>query len=224
MLSIMNLFRGVPRGLRWSPTRAARSMLSIVNLLRGVLGFSPKEKTIHELYPQYSIGRGTYGAPRVFEGGEGAKLEIGAYCSIADGVTIFLGCEHRVDWVTTYPFSIFWDCAAHVRGHPATKGDVIIGNDVWIGYRATILSGVRIEDGAVIGCHSVVTKHVPAYGIVAGNPAKLIRTRFSEETIHRLLRARWWSWDEKRIRDSMPLLLSSDIESFLAIAEEGIPP
>lgn len=141
-------------------------MRSIIRLARTILGTPPKPKSIRELYPQYTIGRGTYGSPRVLNWGEGAKLEIGAYCSIAAGVTIFLGGEHRVDWVTTYPFNVLWDCASHITGHPATKGDVTIGHDVWLGRNATILSGVAIEDGAVVGCNALVTKPVPAYGIV----------------------------------------------------------
>ena len=128
-------------------------------------------KGIHEKYPQYKIGRGTYGYPEIFSWNEGATLQIGAFCSIASGVKLFLGGEHRVDWVTTYPFNVLWESGRHITGHPRTKGDVIIGNDVWIGTEAVILSGVRIGDGAVVAARAVVTKDMEPYAIYGGNPA-----------------------------------------------------
>jgi acetyltransferase-like isoleucine patch superfamily enzyme len=155
---------------------------------------------------------------RVREWGEGADVKIGAFCSIADNVEIFLGGNHRTDWVTTYPFGhihndIFpW----HGEGHPTTKGDVVIGNDVWIGSGATILSGVNIGDGAVISAKSVVVKDVPAYGIVGGNPAKLLKMRFTEDQIERLLNNPWWDLPESRINELIPLLCSNDIEALIA--------
>lgn len=100
-------------------------------------------------YDSFPVGRHTYGNPEIIEWGEGATLSIGAFCSIAEGVAIFLGGNHRLDWVTTYPFNYLWECGAGFQGHPATKGDVVIGNDVWIGRNAAILSGVHIGDGAV---------------------------------------------------------------------------
>lgn len=170
---------------------------------------------LREQYPQFSIGRGTYGNPRILSWGEGATLQIGSYCSISDSVTILLGGEHRTDWVTTYPFSRLWESARQFKGHPKTRGNVTIGHDVWIGYGAVILSGVTIESGAVIGCNAVVTKRVPAYGIVAGNPAHLVRKRFSDDLIKRLLAACWWDLDESQLSHYMPLLLSNKIEEFL---------
>jgi len=145
-------------------------------------------------------------------------LRIGSFCSLARKVTIFLGGDHRIDWVTTYPFMHFRESARHVEGHPRTKGDVVIGNDVWIGYGATILSGVRIGNGAVVGACSVVTRDVPAYGIVAGNPAKLLRHRFSEETIRLLEQLAWWDWPDADLDRAMPLLLSGDVVSLARFA------
>ena len=165
---------------------------------------------------QYAIGEWTYGLPKVFDWGEGATLKIGRFCSISDDVTIMLGGEHRVDWVTTYPFNKVFSKAAGFTGHPRSRGDVIIGNDVWIAQGSLILSGVTIGDGAVIGADSVVTKNVPPYAIVAGNPAHLIRYRFDEATIAALQRIAWWNWPLTQIEEAWPLLLSPDIGSFIA--------
>lgn len=181
--------------------------------------FPRKYKTTHEIYPEYSIGRGTYGNPNILSSGEGSTLKIGAFCSISSGVQILLGGEHRTDWVTTYPFSIMWEAGCMIKGHPRTKGDVIIGNDVWIGAESVILSGVKIGDGAIIAARSVVTRDVLAYAIVGGNPARMIRKRFDEKTIERLLSVRWWEWDDALIESHLPMLLNSDIGSFLDEAE-----
>jgi Bacterial transferase hexapeptide (six repeats) len=133
------------------------------------------------------------------------------------------GGNHRPDFVTTYPFSAIadWPEAANIEGHPATKGDVRIGNDVWIGLGVTILSGVTIGDGAVLAARAVVTGDVPPYAIVAGNPARIIRRRFADDVIAKLLALRWWDWDQERVRRYIPLLMQPDIAKFLkARAEE----
>ena len=170
-----------------------------------------------EKYAGYIIGDWTYGAPTVLRWGKDTRLLIGKFCSIADGVTILLGGEHRTDWITTYPFYEFFERAKDAKGHPKTKGDVIIGNDVWIGANATVLSGVTIHDGAVIGAGSLVCKDVPPYSIVAGNPAKQIRLRFAEATVAELLKIAWWNWPIEKIETAFPLLLSGDIQVFIAL-------
>ncbi len=188
-----------------------------------MLRFFKKKKESRYLnarFPEYQIGKWSYGKPKVMSWGEGAVLKVGAFCSFGADVTIFLGGEHRIDWVTTFPFNSLWKSAEHFTGHPATKGDVVIGNDVWIGYRAIILSGVTIGDGAVIAAGAVVTKDVPAYGIVGGNPAKLIKKRFDDETIQRLLRIAWWNWDDAKIEQYLPLLLNPDLSKFILEAEK----
>jgi len=169
-------------------------------------------------YSEYCIGRFTYGEPTVMNWGE-ASLEIGSFCSISTNVTILVGGNHRTDWVTTFPFSALWEGYHDITGHPATNGNVIIGNDVWIGTGVTILSGVTIEDGAVIGAGSVVTKNVAPYTIVAGNPARLIRKRFDDDLIDKLLKIKWWEWNVERIRENIHLMLSQDIEEFIRVNE-----
>lgn len=171
------------------------------------------------------VGRHTYGHEliAVRHWGEPAELRIGSFCSIADKVDVFLGGNHRPDWVTTYPFPAFpekWPRARGIEGVPATNGDVTIGNDVWIGSNATILSGVTIGDGAVVGADSTVAGDVRPYAIVAGNPARELRLRFDPQTIERLLALRWWEWSDERIAANADLLSSGDIARFLAAQEE----
>lgn len=167
-------------------------------------------------YAKYQIGEWTYGTPKVFTWREGTTLKIGRFCAIADGVIILLGGEHRIDWVTTYPFSKIFRKGKRFTGHPRSRGDVIIGNDVWIGTDALILSGVEIGNGAVVAARSVVKDNVLPYSIVAGNPAKHIKFRFSESIIDDLQKIAWWDWPLSKIEDAWPLLLSSDIEAFIA--------
>lgn len=173
------------------------------------------------------IGEHSYGAkgsPIVIEANY-ARLEIGKYCSIAREVLIILG-NHRADTVSTYPFKDlqhFWPEAAEAADDHSTKGDVIIGHDVWIGARANILSGVTIGSGAIIATAATVTKDVPPYAIVGGNPARVIKYRFSEKIIERLLALAWWDWPEDMIRERMPLLMNDDVEGFLQAFETTAP-
>lgn len=166
----------------------------------------------------FEIGKYSYGVPRVvFPDG---KLKIGKFCSIAWNVTIYLGGNHRLDRIALYPFSPLdgrWPEAAGLEKPLTTKGDVTIGNDVWIGSDVIILSGVTIGDGAIIGAGSVVTGDVEPFTVVAGNPAKFITKRFSDEVIEKLLEVRWWDWPEEKIRRNTHVLCSGDIEKLLEI-------
>lgn len=167
-------------------------------------------------YPNLEIGDWTYGNPQIRSRRDGNTLRIGKFCSIAPGVKIFLGREHRTDLITAYPFNVFFKEAAQFSEHPYSKGNVIIGNDVWIATDAIILSGVEIGNGAVIGARSVVTKDVEPYSIVAGNPARFIRFRFDETTINALQEIAWWNWPISKIQEAWPLLLSSDLGLFIS--------
>ena len=166
-----------------------------------------------------SYGRYTYGPqPNVRSWVEGTHYSIGSFCSIADNLTIFLGGNHRVDWISTYPFPAFsnnFPEAGGIGGFVATKGNVVIENDVWIGSDVTILSGVTIGNGAVVGAKSVVAKNVEPYAIVAGNPARLIRYRFDAQTREKLLKIRWWNWPIEKIRKNVHWLCSLNIDKFV---------
>jgi acetyltransferase-like isoleucine patch superfamily enzyme len=162
----------------------------------------------------YIIGDYTYGHPKVLYDNGGANLEIGKYCSIAEGVSIFLGGNHRQDWITTYPFPWlpqYFPELSHIKNHTSTKGSVIIENDVWIGQNASVLSGVTIENGAVIAASSVVTKNIGPYEIWGGNPAKFIKKRFTDEVIAELQEIKWWENDLDSIMKNGEILMSSDI-------------
>ena len=144
------------------------------------------------------------------------RLTIGKFCSIACGAKfLFNSANHTLGSLSTYPFPIFFEeWGLPVEDIPRAwdnKGDIVIGNDVWIGYEAVILAGVTVGDGAVVGTRAVVTKDVPPYTIVGGVPAKPIRKRFSEAVIDRLLVLQWWDWPEERIAASLEAIQSGDI-------------
>lgn len=170
--------------------------------------------------PNYRVGKFTYGGPRVYDWSEKSTLVIGNYTSIADEVDIILGGNHRMDWVSMYPFPALqaqWPIAKSIEGHPWTKGDVVIGNDVWIGNGAMILSGVNVGDGAVIAARAVVVKDVPPYSIVGGSPAKVIKYRFSKAKIKKLLNIKWWDWPEEKISANVKTLCSNNVDKIVDI-------
>lgn len=139
------------------------------------------------------------------------KLEIGKFCSIGSGASFILAGNqgHNHKWISAYPFS--QEIFPNAKDGFETKGDTIIGNDVWIGTEAIIMPGIKIGDGSVIGTRAVVTKDVEPYTVVGGNPAKVIKKRFSDEDIEKLLEIKWWSWDVKKINEALPCICSEDI-------------
>ena len=175
-----------------------------------------KLRQLRQQYPHrymdvVEIGDFTYGKPIVRKWDNKTILNIGKFCSIGDNVQIFLGGEHHTDKVTTYPFDVLVD------GQPTkTKGNVIIGNDVWIGNNVTILSGVTIGDGAVIGAGSVVAKDVQHYAVMAGSPARLKRVR---ECWPGILDVRWWDWPIEKIADGYDLITSDNVTGLIEFGE-----
>lgn len=145
------------------------------------------------------------------------RLVIGKFCSIACGAKfLFTSGNHSLASLATYPFPIFYEewnlDAADITDAWDNKGDIVVGNDVWIGYEAVILSGVTIGDGAVIGARAVVTKDVPPYTIVGGVPARPIRKRFDAETVALLLKLEWWNWPKEKIAQNIKAIQSGHIE------------
>lgn len=143
----------------------------------------------------------------------GDRLKIGKFCSVACGAKfLFTSGNHSLRSSSTYTFPIFYEQwgldPKNIRDAWDNKGDIVIGNDVWIGYEAVILSGVTVGDGAVIGTRAVVTKDVPPYTIVGGVPARPIRRRFDPQAIARLEELRWWDWEEERIARNLSAIQS----------------
>ncbi len=134
--------------------------------------------------------------------GDGGKIKIGNYCSIATGVNI-INVNHNYETVSTYPFSVLRCKDKSKESRDRYVSDVIIGSDVWIGANAIILKGITVGNGAIVGAGSVVTKSVPPFAIVAGNPAKLIKYRFAENEIRSLQEIRWWEWSDKKIEENI---------------------
>jgi acetyltransferase-like isoleucine patch superfamily enzyme len=182
---------------------------------------SPSTTELHRVDAEerglLSMGEHSYGWPLVHHyPGEHGVVRIGKFCSIAAKASFFTGGLHNFHWVSTFPFRIHFDLpGAFEDGQPTTRGDIEVGNDVWIGYRATILSGVRIGDGAVIGANATVTKDVRPYAIVAGNPAVEIRRRFPDEQVERLLELAWWDWPLEKILSRVPELCSPAVDDLL---------
>jgi len=148
----------------------------------------------------------------------GDKLVIGKFCMIASDVTFIMnGANHLTDALSTYPFAIFgegWEAAMERREYPR-KGDITVGNDVWIGYNATIMAGVTIGDGAIVATNATVVKDVAPYSVVGGNPAKEIKRRFPDETIAKLLELRWWDWPAARITANVRALTGNRWEDLV---------
>ncbi len=147
------------------------------------------------------------------------RLIIGKYCSIGSGAVFMMAGNqgHRMEWVSTFPFYYQANIFKHAKNTFKKSGDTHIGHDVWIGSEAMLMAGVTIGSGAVIAARAVVTKDVPPYTVVGGNPAQVIRKRFDETTIAKLLALKWWDWAEEEVKSAMPHLCSENMESLLAL-------
>jgi acetyltransferase-like isoleucine patch superfamily enzyme len=171
-------------------------------------------------YPRYTVGVGTYGIPEVIEFGDDTVLRVGSYTSIAGGVRILLGGEHRTDWISTYPFPAMMSGIEDIKDYAPSKGDVVIGSDCWICADAMILSGVTIGHGAIVAAGALVTRNVAPFSVVGGNPCKFIRWRFEEDVRELLLQAAWWDWPMDEVKSVARMLSSSDMEAFLGYIRE----
>jgi len=148
------------------------------------------------------------------------RLVIGKFCSIACGAKfLFTSANHTRQSLSTYPFPLFFEEWKLDKGEITSawdnKGDIVVGNDVWIGYEAVILSGVSIGDGAVIGARAVVTRDVPPYMVVGGLPARVIKSRFDQETVRKLREIQWWNWPSEKIRRCLPFIRNGEIDELM---------
>ena len=155
----------------------------------------------------------------------GDRLIIGKFCAIARGVKFIMnGANHKLSGVSTYPFQIFgngWEKVMPAPRDLPYKGDTIIGNDVWIGYEALIMAGIKIGNGAIVSSRSVVVSDVPPYTIVGGNPAKPIKQRFEPEEAAKLDDIAWWDWPIEKITEHLSKIVSGDVEALRACAADG---
>jgi virginiamycin A acetyltransferase len=144
----------------------------------------------------------------------GDKLVIGKFCALARDVRFIMnGAKHQINGFSTYPFYIFgngWEAATPQPGDFPYKGDTVIGNDVWLGYDVLVMPGVKIGDGAIVAARSVVVSDVPAYSVVGGNPAKVIKQRFHDDVIKELLTVKWWDWSLEKITRNLPAIVGAD--------------
>ncbi len=213
----MSARRGRPLGgLRDLLGKPVDALLERLGERRGRLAERAVEEHLYSS-ERLSMGRCSYGDPLVATfPGDSAHVRVGAFCSIGPDVILMDGGDHRLDWVSTFPFRAYLDLpGAYEDGHPRSRGDIEIGNDVWIGRGARVRSGVKIGDGAVIGAYSVVTRDVRPYAVVAGVPAREVRRRFSDQQIEALLEIAWWEWPMDAIEAGVPQLCCDDIDLFI---------
>ncbi|KFE57319.1 Vat family streptogramin A O-acetyltransferase [Pseudomonas syringae] len=150
----------------------------------------------------------------------GDKLIIGKFCALARGTKFIMnGANHKISGISTYPFQIFgngWEKVTPEPGDLPYKGDTVVGNDVWMGYDVLIMPGVTIGDGAIISSRSVVVGDVPAYSVVGGNPAKVLKQRFPVDVSERLLAIAWWDWPIEKVTRNLQVIVSGDIDALQA--------
>lgn len=164
-------------------------------------------------YNRIIRGVGTYGNPIIY--GNLTKIYVGKYTSLSDLSTFDAGFQHNTDFISTYPFNQKMEGCEKLNLHPVSRGNITIGNDCWICDNSFIRSGATVGDGAIIAFGAVVTEFVPPYCVFGGVPAKNIRWRYPEEIIQALLKISWWNWDEQKIKENAPLLMSNNIHEFI---------
>ncbi len=154
----------------------------------------------------------------------GDKLVIGKFCALARGVKFIMnGANHKLTGFSTYPFGIFgqgWEAAIPAPADLPSRGDTVVGNDVWIGYDALVMPGVKIGDGAIVAARSVVVKDVPAYAVVGGNPAQVLKSRFPPETVAALENIAWWDWPVEKVTRNLKAIVSADLAALQAAAND----
>lgn len=160
-------------------------------------------------------------------GFSGARLVIGSFCALAHGTTFLMAdANHVLDGPSPFPFPIFggaWAQSLPVTEMPfPNKGDIQVGHDVWFGYESLVLPGVRIGNGAIIGARAVVSRDVPDYAVVVGNPATIVKYRFEESVIQRFLALGWWDWPDEAMAEAVPLLVKGDIDRLEEFAAQRI--
>ena len=198
-------------------TKLSKGLGSLLGERRAALHHYVQQREHYTMEP-LSRGRYSYGDPLIARSVQDREnVHIGAFVSIGPDVVLQDGGSHRTDWVTTFPLRVCLDLpGAYEDGHPRGKGNIVIGNDVWIGRGARVLSGVTIGDGSVVGAYGVVTKDVSPYSIVGGNPAREIRKRFSDRQVASLLRIAWWDWPLEKIVACVDELSDADVDAFIA--------
>lgn len=152
----------------------------------------------------------------------GDKLVFGKYCALARGVKFIMnGANHKVSGFSTFPFYIFgngWEAVMPQPGDLPYKGDTVVGNDVWVGYDALVMPGVKIGDGAIVAARSVVTRDVPPHSVVGGNPATVVKQRFPDEVVAELLAIRWLDWPVEKITRNLPAIVGADLDVLRGVA------
>jgi hypothetical protein len=163
------------------------------------------------------VDRRSLAFPQIhWRAGDTGRVIVGPFSGVADGTHFFTGSLHHVEWVTTFPLRAQWGLPNADQDGPFSRGDIVVGADVWIGYGATVLSGVTIGNGAVVGAGAVVAKDVRPYAIVVGNPGQEIRRRFDDAQVEALERIRWWEWPDEKIAEHADLLCSDRVDELIA--------